>query len=35
VGNPALALLGVLGIGLAAVVATLLYVRLTAGRDRP
>jgi hypothetical protein len=35
VGNPALALLGVLGIGLAAVVATLLYVRLTAPRNRP
>lgn len=35
VGNPALALLGVLGIGLIAVVATLVYVRLTARRDRP
>jgi len=33
VGNPALALLGVLGVGLAAVVATLLYVRLTARRQ--
>jgi hypothetical protein len=35
VGNPALALFGVLGVGLAAVLATLLYVRLTARRDRP
>jgi hypothetical protein len=34
VGNPGLALLGVLGIGLTAVVGTLIYVRLTAGRDR-
>jgi hypothetical protein len=34
VGNPALALVAVLGIGLGAVVATLLYVRLTAPRDK-
>jgi hypothetical protein len=34
VGNPGLALLSVLGIGLAAVVGTLIYVRLTARRDR-
>ena len=34
VGNPGLALLIVLGIGLAAVVGTLIYVRLTAHRDR-
>jgi len=34
VGNPAVALLAVLGIGLAAAVATLLYVRLTAPRDK-
>ena len=34
VGNPAVALLGVLGIGLAAVLATLVYVRLTGRRDR-
>jgi hypothetical protein len=34
VGNPGLALLIVLGIGLAAVVGTLIYVRLTADRNR-
>ena len=34
VGNPGLALLSMLGIGLAAVVGTLVYVRLTARRDR-
>ena len=34
VGNPGLALLSVVGIGLAAVVGTLIYVRLTARRDR-
>jgi hypothetical protein len=34
VGNPGLALLSVLGIGLAAVVGTLIYVRLSARRDR-
>lgn len=34
VGNPGLALLSVLGIGLAAVVGTLIYVHLTAHRDR-
>ncbi|MEA2546186.1 MAG: hypothetical protein QOI09_1459, partial [Chloroflexota bacterium] len=34
VGNPGLALLIVLGIGLAAVAGTLIYVRLTADRDR-
>jgi hypothetical protein len=34
VGNPGLALLSVLGIGLAAVVGTLIYVRLTARGDR-
>ena len=34
VGNPGLALLSVLGIGLAAVVGTLIYVRLTARSDR-
>jgi hypothetical protein len=34
VGNPGLALLTVVGIGLAAVVGTLIYVRLTARRDR-
>jgi hypothetical protein len=34
VGNPALALLGVLGIGLAALLATLLYVRLTSRHHR-
>jgi hypothetical protein len=32
VGNPALAVFGVVGVGLLAVLATLLYVRLTAGR---
>ncbi len=34
VGDPALALLGVLGIALVAITATLLYVRLTAPRKR-
>jgi len=34
VGNPGLALLSVVGIGLAAVVGTLIYVRRTARRDR-
>jgi len=37
VGDPALALLGVLGIAVLSVVATLAYVRLTGGprRDKP
>jgi hypothetical protein len=34
VGNPGLALLSVIVIGLVAVVGTLIYLRLTAGRDR-
>ena len=34
VGDPALAVLGVLAVGLLAVGMTLLYVRLTSGRDR-
>ena len=33
VGDPALALLAVVAIGVASVVATLIYVRLTARRD--